>query len=107
MAQQSPVQNNSASAPRRTLRNEVFGPPRLTWAAQVSVVGFGLLLAVSLVVPFLLGTDASPGFTLTLSGLMIMCGFAELLDPRQLRFVVALRFAGAGAALLGLILQLL
>lgn len=85
----------------------MFGPPRLNRAAKVSVVGFGLLLVLSLVVPSLSGTDASPGLTLTLSGLMIMCGFAELLDPRQLRFLVALRFAGAGVVVLGVILQLL
>lgn len=49
----------------------------------------------------------SPGLMLTNAGLMVLCGFAELLDPRQHRFVIALRLAGTGAAVLGLVLLLL
>ena len=90
-----------------TLRKELFGPPRPGRRAQFFVVSFGLLLVMSLAIPALSGVDASPGLSLVFSGLMIMGGFAELLDPRQHRFIVALRLAGAGTALFGATLQFL
>lgn len=92
---------------RWTLRNELFGPPRRSRSAQFSVVAFGLLLVVSLVVPTLLDAEISPGLTLMATGFMFLCGVAEVLDPRQLRFAIALRFAGSGIAVLGCALQLI
>lgn len=105
MEEHAHTQSDFDSTSRWTLRNELFGPPRLSRSAQFSVACFGLLLVASLAVPSFSEADASPGLTMMLSGLMVMCGFAELLDPRQRRFVVALRFTGAGTALLGLLFR--
>lgn len=101
------TQHDTGSTFGRTLRNELLGPPRLGRRAQFFVVIFGLLFVVSLVIPALSGVDASPGVSLMFSGLMIMGGFAELLDSRQRRFIIALRIAGAGTALFGAALQFL
>lgn len=90
----------------RTLRDEIVGPPRPSRRAQFCVVAFGSLLVAGLVITALSDAEVSPGLMLTMAGLMILCGFAELLDPRQGRFVIALRLAGAGAAVLGLLLQI-
>lgn len=91
----------------RTLRDEIVGPPRPTKRAQICVVGFGSLLVAGLIITALWDAEVSAGLMLTMAGLMVLCGFAELLDPRQRRFVIALRFAGAGTAVLGLVLLLL
>ncbi|MGP5229206.1 hypothetical protein, partial [Arthrobacter rhombi] len=85
--------DTGATSGWNTLRKELFGPPRLGKRPQFFVVSFGLLLVVSLAIPALSGVDASLGLSLVFSGLMIMGGFAELLDPRQRRFIVALRLA--------------
>ncbi|MGO1764877.1 MAG: hypothetical protein ACTH0M_11685 [Brevibacterium yomogidense] len=91
----------------RTLRDEILGGPRLDRRAQFCAVAFGSLLVASLVITALTDAEVSPGLMLTNAGLMVLCGFAELLDPRQHRFVIALRLAGTGAAVLGLVLLLL
>ncbi|TGD13625.1 hypothetical protein [Brevibacterium sp. S111] len=96
-----------ASTSRRTFKDELFGPPRHNSAAKFSVVAFGLVLVASLVAPSLSWAEAMPGTSLTTAGLMVLCGFAELIDAHHRRLVVALRFAGLSAALLGLLLQLL
>lgn len=96
------------SAFRKTLKVELLGPPRPTRAAQFCAVAFGLLLVGGLIVSSLSPADApAPGWSLTMAGLMVMCGFAELIDSNQRNFVVALRFGGAATALIGLLLQLL
>lgn len=96
------------SAFRKTLKVELLGPPRRTRAAQFCAVAFGLLLVGGLIVSSLSPADApAPGWSLTMAGLMVMCGFAELIDSNQRNFVVALRFGGAATALIGLLLQLL
>ncbi|TWC01972.1 hypothetical protein FB108_0633 [Brevibacterium jeotgali] len=71
------------------------------------MVGFGSLLVAGLVITALSDAEVPPGMSLVMVGLMVLCGFAELLDPRQRRFVIALRVAGAGAAALGFVLLLL
>ncbi|SMX65064.1 hypothetical protein BSP109_00156 [Brevibacterium sp. Mu109] len=91
----------------RTLRDEIVGPPRPSRRAQFCAVAFGALLVASLVITALTDVEVSPGLMLTNAGLMVLCGFAELLDPRQRRFVIALRLAGAGVSVLGLVLLLL
>lgn len=107
MEERAQTQRDTGATFGRTLRSELFGPPRLGRQAQFYVVFFGLLLVVSLAIPALAGFEASPGLAMLFVGLMIMGGFAELLDPRQRRFIVTLRLAGAGTALLGAVLQFL
>ena len=97
---------DGTSETTRTLRDEIVGPPRPSRRAQVCAVAFGSLLVAGLVITALSDAEVPPGLMLTTAGLMILCGFAELLDPRQRRFVIALRLAGAGAAVLGLLLLL-
>ncbi|RCW44656.1 hypothetical protein DFQ14_104245 [Halopolyspora algeriensis] len=70
------------------------------------VIGFGLLMVMSLAISALSEAEAFPEGTMTFSGLMAM-GFAELLDPKLHRFVVTMRFVGAGTALFGAALRLL
>jgi hypothetical protein len=92
---------------RTAVKGGLFGPPRRGRKAQIFVAGFGLLLVAGLAVPAFTDTvEPSPGMSVTNSGLLFM-GFAELLDPRLHRLVVALRFVGAGIALFGLVLRLL
>ncbi|WP_087007838.1 hypothetical protein [Brevibacterium yomogidense] len=100
-------QPSSDAAPRRPVRSGLFGPPRRSRAAQFSVVGFGLLLVVSLVITALSDAEVSPGLALTFTGLMFLCGVAELLDSEQVRFAIVLRLTGAAIAALGLVLQLI
>lgn len=99
--------SDGAPGATRILRDEILGPPRQTRRAQFCVVGFGSLLVAGLVISALSDAEVPPGMTLVMAGLMVLCGFAELLDPRQRRFVIALRLAGAGAAVLGFALLFL
>lgn len=88
------------------MKGELFGPPRRSKRAQFFVAGFGLLLVSSLAVPeFAASAQLARGLAVTNSGLLFM-GFAELLDPKLHRFVVALRLVGAAIALFGLVLRL-
>lgn len=104
MADLEPPADTSTS--RKTLKAELFGPPRQTRAAQFCAVTFGLLLVASLAASSL-SVEVAPGLSMTMVGLMVLCGFAELIDSNKHKFVVALRFGGAAIALFGLLLQLL
>lgn len=53
------------------------------------------------VVPALTEVDAQPGFSLSLLGAMVLFGFAQILEPSQRRFAIAVRVAGMATALLG------
>lgn len=68
------------------------------------VAAFGLLVVANVAVPALSRVEPFPEGTMTCLGLMVM-GFAELLDLKLYRFVVALRFVGAAIALFGLALR--
>lgn len=104
MADLDPAADASPSRP--TLKGELFGSPRQTRAAQFSAVWFGLLLVASLAISSLSAAEVAPGLSMTMAGLMVLCGFAELIDSSQRSFVIALRFGGVATALLGLLLQL-
>lgn len=93
-------------AARETMRDELLGPPRLTRRAQFSVVAFGLILVATLVIPVFTDTPAMPGLSLVSLGMMLLMGFAELMDASKRRFVIAVRCGGAAVALLGLVIQL-
>lgn len=90
-----------------TSHSELVRPPRLHRRAQVAVVGFGLHLVASLLIPTFTDTDLMPGFALMSAGLMVLLGFAELLDARQRRFIGVVRCGGAATLLLGFAVQLL
>lgn len=96
----------TAPASRMTARDELFGPPRLTRRAQFSVVAFGLILVVSLVSPAFTDAAAMPGISLVSVGMMMLMGFAELMDASKRRFAIAVRCGGTAVALLGLVIQL-
>lgn len=104
MADLDPLVDASPSRP--TVKGEVFGSPRHTRAAQFSAVRFGLLLVASLAISSLSAAEVAPGLSMTMAGLMVLCGFAELIDSSQRSLVIGLRFGGAATALFGLLLQL-
>lgn len=101
------VSNNSESTPRSALKDEFLGPPRHSRTAQFSVVSFGVLMVVGLLIPAFSDIEVHAGITLVGTGFMIWLGFSELLTPEQRKFTVALRFAGAAVVMLGFIAQLL
>lgn len=103
MQDQSDSQTSVASRP--TLREEILGPPRPSWRARFSMVGFGLLLVASLVIPVFWDVETMPGFALVAMGMMMLLGFAELMDARNRRFVIAVRIGGIAIALLGFVIQ--
>lgn len=67
----------------------------------------GLLLVTSLALSALSTAEIEPGVVMTMIGLMILLGFAELMDGSQHNFVIALRIGGSAIALFGLVLQVL
>ncbi len=87
------------------LKAELFGPPRRPRVAQYAVVAFGLLLLASLVIPSVTAVDAMPESSLTMVGLMVLLGFAELIDPQRRTLINTLRIGGAVVALLGFVLR--
>ena len=103
MDQQTDTCTRSESTPR--LRDEMTGPPRPSGRSLFGLIGFGLLLTVTLMVDALSESISMPGFALTLAGLMLLIGVAELLDPAARRLVIGVRVGGVAMALLGLVLQ--
>lgn len=104
MMASDPAADSSSIGP--ALKAEFFGPPRRPRMAQYSVIAFGLLLLASLVIPSVSAVEAMPESSLTTVGLMVLLGFAELIDPARRTLINALRIGGAATALLGFILRL-
>ena len=73
--------------------------------AVVSLIVFGLLLAVTLTIDALRDASTMSGFALTIAGIMLSIGVADLLDPAARRLIVGVRYGGMTMALLGLVLQ--
>ena len=73
--------------------------------AVISLIFFGLLLTVTLTIDALRDASTMSGFALTIAGIMLSAGVAELLDPAARRLVVGVRYGGMAMALLGLVLQ--
>ena len=73
--------------------------------AVVSLIVFGLLLAVTLTIDALRDASTMSGFALTIAGIMLSVGVAELLDPAARRLVTGVRYGGMVMAVLGLVLQ--
>ena len=71
----------------------------------ISLTGFGLLLTVTLVFDALSDSQGRPGFALTIAGLMLSVGVADLLDPAARRVVLGVRYGGMAMAVIGLVLQ--
>ena len=104
MQDQSDSRTSVASRP--TVRDEIVGRHRPTRRAQFSAVAFGLLLVASLVIPVFAGSETTPGLSLVFLGMLLLLGFAELMDASQRRFVIALRWGGMAIALLGFVIRL-
>ena len=95
-----------------TSRTEQTPPPsegpdalRRRKRAVISLIFFGLLLTVTLTIDALRDASAMSGFALTLVGILLFTGVAELLDPAARRLVIGMRSGGMAMALLGLMLQ--
>lgn len=104
MQDQSDSRTSGAAWP--AVREEIVGLPRRTRRAQFSAVAFGLLLVASLVIPVFAGSETTPGLSLVFLGMLLLLGFAELMDASQRRFVIAVRWGGMAIALLGFVIQL-
>lgn len=109
-----PMRNESAAQTHparrssiRELREELDGPPRPSLRARVSAVGFTVLLVATLVAPAVLDVEAMPGTSLVALGMLLLLGFAELIDASSRRFVLAVRLGGIVIALLGFGIQVL
>lgn len=72
---------------------------------MISLIFFGLLLTVTLVVDALRDASTMSGLALTQAGIMLFAGVAELLDPAARRLVDGVRCGGMAMAVLGLVLQ--
>lgn len=70
------------------------------------LVSLGLLLTVTLVIDALRDASTMSDYAVTLVGIMLFTGVAELLDPAARRLVIGVRYGGMAMALLGLVLQL-
>lgn len=109
MQDQSDSQTSVASRPtvRNELRDEFFGLPCPSGRAQFSVIAFGLLLVAAVVIPVFSDTEPMPGYVLVTAGMMMLMGFAELMDASHQQFITAVRGGGLVIALLGFAIQLL
>lgn len=107
MQDQSDSQTGVASPPtaRDQLREELVGPPRPSKRAQFSAVAFGLLLVATLSIPVFWDVEPMPGFALVAAGMMLLLGFAELMDANNRRFIIAVRGGALVIALLGFAIQ--
>lgn len=75
------------------------------WRPVFCLIGFGLLLTVTLVIDALRGGSTMSELALVFAGIMLCAGVAELLDPAARRLVAGVRYGGMAMALLGLVLQ--
>ena len=75
------------------------------WRPVFCLIGFGLLLTVTLTIDALRDASTMSGFALVYAGVMLFTGVAELLDPAARRLVAGVRYGGMAMALLGLVLQ--
>lgn len=103
---QEQSESRTGVAPRPRMRDEFIGPPRPSTRARISMVAFVLLLVASLTISALSTADATPGISLVALGMLMLLGFAELMDPSQRRFIIAVRLSGLAIALLGFVIQM-
>lgn len=105
MQDQSDSRTTVASRP--TVHEEPVAPPRPSRRAQFSVVAFGLLLVAAVVIPVFWNAEPMPGFSLVAAGMMMVMGFAELMDASNRWFITVVRGGGFVIALLGFAIQML
>lgn len=91
--------------PAQGQREELADRPGPRWQSVFSLIGFGLLLTVTLVIDALRDASTMSGLALIFAGIMLFAGVAELLDPAARRLVVSVRYGGMAMAVLGLVLQ--
>lgn len=75
------------------------------WRLALCLIGFGLLLTVTLAIDALSDASSMSELVLVFAGIMLCAGVAELLDPAARRLVAGVRYGGMAMALLGLVLQ--
>lgn len=99
---EQPTETRIEQTPR--VEKKLDTPPRRR-GAVISLIFFGLLLAVTLTIDALRDVSTMSGFALTIAGVMLSVGVADLLDPTARRLVAGVRYGGMAMALLGLVLQ--
>lgn len=75
------------------------------WRPVFSLITFGLLLTVTLVIDALTEVPPMPGLALTAAGLMLSLGAADLLDSASRRLTFGVRVGGWTMAVLGFAVQ--
>lgn len=96
----------TATAQSQRQHEEVADRPGPGWRPVFCLVGFGLLLTVTLVIDALRGGSTMSELALVFAGIMLCAGVAELLDPTARRLVAGVRYGGMAMAVIGLVLQL-
>jgi len=91
--------------PAQGERGEVADRPGPGRRPVFSLAFFGLLLSLTLVIDALHDASKMSGSALTLAGIMLFTGVAELLDPAARRLIIGVRYGGVVMALLGFVLQ--
>lgn len=101
------MEQTTASRTEQTPRqnDEVADRPGPGWRPVYGLIIFGLLLTVTLAIDALRDASTMSGFALTIAGIMLSTGVADLLDPAARRLVTGVRYGGMAMALLGLVLQ--
>lgn len=97
---------DTRTRPAHGRREEAADRPGPRWQPVFSLIGFGLLLTVTLTIDALAEPSTMSGLALIFAGIMLFTGVAELLDPAARRLVVGVRYGGMAMALLGLGVQL-
>ena len=95
----------SRTRPAQDQREESVDRPGPGWRPVFCLVGFGLLLTVTLVIDALRDASTMSASALVFTGIMLFTGVADLLDPAARRLVIGVRYGGMAMALLGLVLQ--
>ena len=86
---------------------QLDGASRPNVRAQVGAAGFTVLLVATLLAPVVMDVEAMPGISLVALGMLLLLGFAELIDTSSRGFLLAVRLGGIVIALLGLVIQVL
>ena len=99
---EQPAATRTEQTPRPAEKPAAAGPG---WRPVFCLIGFGLVLTVTLTIDALRDASTMSGFALVYAGVMLFTGVAELLDPASRRLVAGVRYGGMAMALLGLVLQ--
>lgn len=99
---EQPATTRTEQTPRPDENPAAAGPGR---RPVFCLIGFGLLLTVTLTIDALRDASTMSALALTFAGITLFTGVADLLDPAARRLVAGVRYGGMAMALLGLVLQ--